>query len=396
MKVFPKMRKKHYSSRGNKVLFLLNTLVMRKALYVIILTLNLILASFLVLAYLSTYISPAKVWFLAFTGLFYPYLLFLNIAFVLFWAVKWKREAFISLVIIVLGWNHMIDYVPFRLSTLPVKKLEENGERVSLKILSYNVRAFNSLEWLEDKKTSSNILNLIKSENPDIVCIQEFFTDHLRNKPDLIQQNFKDKPYSHIHYAISTGKTTGYGIATYSRYPIIGKGHIKFTETNNISIYTDILIENDTIRVYNNHLQSLHLKQSNYTFMESLKLGYSEGQVEEIRDISRRLKNAFVKRSVQVDSVSFHIKQSLFPVIVCGDFNDTPVSYTYRKMRSGLKDSFVNSGEGFGSTYLGTFPAFRIDYIFHSSFFNTTHFERIRAELSDHYPIICQLNYIPR
>jgi endonuclease/exonuclease/phosphatase (EEP) superfamily protein YafD len=369
---------------------------MRKVLYLLVITLNLFFASFLLLAYLSTYISPAKVWVLAFTGLVYPYLLFINILFVLFWVIKWKREAFISIVIILLGWNHLIDYVPFSLTPKSEKQEEKTEEEESIKILSYNVRAFNSLEWLKDKKTSANILNLIKSENPDIVCIQEYFTDNNRNKPDLIRQNFKENPYSHVQYAISTGKNTGYGIATYSRYPIIGKGYIKFSETNNISIYTDILIKKDTIRVYNNHLQSLHLKKSNYTFMESLKLGYSEGQVEEIRDISRRLKNAFVKRSVQVDSVSYHIKHSPFPVIVCGDFNDTPVSYTYRKMRAGLKDSFVNSGEGFGSTYLGTFPAFRIDYIFHSRFFTTTYFERIRAELSDHYPIICRLSYIPR
>jgi len=85
---------------------------------------------------------------------------------------------------------------------------------------------------------------------------------------------------------------------------------------------------------------------------------------------------------------------SKYPVIVCGDFNDTPVSYTYRKMKSGLKDAFVNIGAGTGNTYLGSFPSFRIDYIFHSQQFKTIDFERIEARLSDHYPIICHLEYL--
>lgn len=369
---------------------------MRKALYIFLLFANLAVAFILLLAYLSTHISPAKIWILAFIGLIYPYVLTANILFVILWTLKWKREALISLAIILLGWNHLIDYIPFRFPKSYEKAVKDTLNYKDLKILSYNVRAFNIYEWLDDRATSNNIFNLIRSERPDIVCMQEYYTGKpLPNNPEEIKQAFKETPYSHIHYAYLTGKATGYGIATYSRYPIVKKGVVRFLNTNNISIYSDILIEKDTIRVYNNHLQSLNFQKSNYNFLDSIRFRYNEKQMSQVRDISRRLRDAFIKRSVQVDSVSFHIKSSPFPVIVCGDFNDTPVSYTYRKMRAGLKDSFVSTGEGFGSTYLGVFPSFRIDYIFHSPRFTTIDFERIRAKLSDHYPIICHLRYSP-
>ena len=368
---------------------------MRKVIYFILLLTNILLAFSLLLAYLSTYVSPAKVWILAFLGLVYPYLLIANMLFVLLWALKWKKEAFISLAIIILGWNHLLDYIPFRLSFSREKAVRQSSDYNDLKILSYNVRAFNIFEWLDDEATSNNIFNLIKSERPDIVCMQEYYTGrHLTAYAGEIANAFKETPYKHI-FNYSSGKMTGNGIATYSRYPIIAKGIVQFSGTNNISIYSDIVVHNDTFRVYNNHLQSLNFQQRDYEFIDSLRLGYDKTKLKEIKGISQKVKNAFVKRSVQVDSVSKHIKTSPYPVIVCGDFNDTPVSYTYRKMRAGLKDSFVSSGRGFGNTYLGVFPSYRIDYIFHSKRFTTIDFERIQAKFSDHYPIICKLKYLP-
>ncbi len=364
---------------------------MRKALYIILLMINGLSAILLLFSYLATHISPAILWPLAFFGLGYHYLMLINTLFIFLWIIKLEKVVFISITAIVIGWNHHRAFIPLRLFNSKQDIAQETEYKSELRILSYNVRAFNIYDWLDDSETSTNIFNLIRSENPDIICLQEYFTaNHHSGITDL----FKEKVYSHIYYS-GNKKTGNFGIATYSRFPIIHKGLIRSPNTSNVTLYTDILVDSDTFRIYNNHLQSINFKQSNYDFIDNPRFRYDEKNLNEVKDITRRLKKAYVKRSTQVDNVSAHIRISPNPVIVCGDFNDTPVSYTYRKMRAGLTDSFVSSGTGLGKTYLGIFPSFRIDYIFHSSCFYDIDFERVKANLSDHYPIICRLGYSP-
>jgi endonuclease/exonuclease/phosphatase family metal-dependent hydrolase len=85
------------------------------------------------------------------------------------------------------------------------------------------------------------------------------------------------------------------------------------------------------------------------------------------------------------------IEQSPYPVIICGDFNDTPSSYTYHQLSEGLIDAFKESGNGIGHTYGGALPSFRIDYILHDERFKSTRFNTIRSKFSDHYPITTSL-----
>lgn len=369
---------------------------MKRALYITLVIINLAVAFLLALSYLSTIISPAKIWILAFFGLLYPYLLITNICFIFLWVIKFRKAAFISIIAIVIGWNHFTNYIPLkRFLSVKHPEMPASGS-VNLRVLTYNVKAFNVYDWIDYTKVKENIINLIRSENPDIICLQEFYSENSKNYSfDNFSRIFSETPFHHIQYRSTTGNKSGFGMATFSRFPIAGKGFITFPNSSNMAIYTDIVVYSDTFRIYNNHLQSVNFRKRNYDFIDRLKLRYDEQQIDEIRDITRLLKQAFIKRSAQVDTLSSHIKSTSFPVIVCGDFNDTPVSYTYRKMRSGLKDSFVNSGEGTGNTYLGVFPSYRIDYIFHSSNFKTIDFERVKAEFSDHYPIICHLRYNP-
>jgi len=350
---------------------------------------NVLLGVALLLSYLSTYISPAKIWVLAFFGLAYPYILFLNVLFMIYWIFRLKKEFLVSFLAILIGLNHLNDFIPMRLGKDNKKEFVKENPR-QLKILSYNVRLFNIYEWLSDPGTNQDIFNFIRSERPDIICLQEFYSSTKKDyRPEKIKRFFSDTPYSFIHYSFKNSTNSGYGIATFSRYPIVNQGTISFPKTANEAIFTDVIVDNDTIRIYNNHLQSVQLQRRNLNFLDTLKLRYDEDQMKEIRDISSRLKTAYIKRSAQVDAISKHIKTSAYPVLVCGDFNDTPVSYSYRKMRKGLKDAFISSGQGTGSTYQGLFPYFRIDYIFHGMAFKPILFEKVEANLSDHYPIIC-------
>jgi endonuclease/exonuclease/phosphatase family metal-dependent hydrolase len=110
--------------------------------------------------------------------------------------------------------------------------------------------------------------------------------------------------------------------------------------------------------------------------------------VNEVKSLSVSLKKGFVKRSLQAQIVKDHINSSKYPVIVAGDFNDTPVSYSYRKIRRGLNDSFVTSGYGAGFTYKGNYPPNRIDYILYDNSLVSSHFDILKVKYSDHYPII--------
>ena len=146
-------------------------------------------------------------------------------------------------------------------------------------------------------------------------------------------------------------------------------------------------VDGDTLRVFNIHLQSIKLRQEHYDFIDTARLKYSNEQVQEIRSIGSRLSNAFVQRAGQAEIIANYIRKSPYPVLVMGDFNDTPQSYAYRKIRKGLKDAFRKAGKGFGNTYAGELPSFRIDYIMAGEGMNTYRFRRIKKDCSDHFPI---------
>ena len=240
------------------------------------------------------------------------------------------------------------------------------------------------------KSVNQNILTFIRNENAEIVCLQEFFTlTETAFAEDSIKIKLSANPYTHIHYTNSITDKRGFGIATFSRYPIINKGVIAFPDSPNVSIYSDIKIGNDTVRIYNCHLQSTRLEKEKYNFLDSLLLNYNSKHFNEIKNISSRLKYAYIKRAHQVDVLNKHIQSSPIPVILCGDFNDTPVSYSYYKLRGKMKDAYLESGLGIGNTYFGNFPSFRIDFIMHSKSLAASNFQTRRVRLSDHFPIEC-------
>lgn len=238
--------------------------------------------------------------------------------------------------------------------------------------------------------TDDKIIEFINRERPDIVCIQEFFS--IKDKFDT-EKKIKNKlqflPYSHHQFFLSKNQKSKFGILTISKYPIVNRGKILFEGTRNLSIYSDVVINADTIRIYNNHLQSIYLQKKDYDFLANIT--EEENQIDQVKIISGRVRQAFIKRAKQVKLISENIDKSPYPVLVCGDFNDTPVSFTYRKMRGSLKDAFVESGIGFGNTYGQHLPLFRIDYILCSKDFTSYYFRVNKVVLSDHHPVMCYL-----
>ncbi len=374
--------------RGKRILSYLNTRI-KVLLHNTIMLINLFFVILLLLSYLSTRISPQDLWILPFFGLVYPLLLIINIIFIVYWALKRKLVLLYSLIAILLGYNHLSNTFQFRLSQKQPKDPDN-----TFTFLSYNVRLFNLWKWIDDPSVKNNIYEFLLSEDADILCLQEYLFN--TEDPYNNSRNFRrlHARHSHIEYSSSNGKDFNFGLATFSRYPIVNTGKIEFANSSNLSIYTDIAINNDTIRIFNNHLQSVQFTQENLNFLDSLGKHDNRRNIEGIKKVGSQLRHAFIRRSRQVETIVRHIEQSPHPVIITGDFNDTPVSYTYRRLtHQDLDDAFVRSGTGIGSTYITPIPFLRIDYILHSRELESFYFDSPRIILSDHYPLKCEFSF---
>jgi endonuclease/exonuclease/phosphatase family metal-dependent hydrolase len=353
---------------------------LKKALYIFLLTVNAFFALTLLLAYLAVHINPADFVLPAFFGLAYPYLLLINIILAIIWAMLLRLEALLSVVVIAIGFTHFSNYIKF---SRP--KGDKSG---TFKVISYNVRMFNYFEKNKGSGSEKKIAAFLKAQKSDIICLQELYlTGNPSDAEDEIISDLGGKYFSHLKI-IGSGKNRFYGIVTLSKFPIVRKGEIIHPGSSSLSIFTDVLIGKDTFRIYNNHLQSFRLKRMERSFIEEITASDDNETMGEVKSISVSLKKGFIKRSMQAQIVKAHINKSPFPVIVAGDFNDTPVSYAYRKIRKGLNDSFVNSGYGAGFTYKGNYPPNRIDYILYDNSLINSYFEIKRIRYSDHYPII--------
>jgi endonuclease/exonuclease/phosphatase family metal-dependent hydrolase len=349
----------------------------------ILLYVNILVAFLLILTYLSVYISPATAWVFAFVGISYPFVLILNVLFIILWLLFRKWFLLISLVCILLGWNTFQRFFQFQLKK-PEPVLTEN----TICLVSYNVRIFNYYQWNKDTAIWQKIMDYVHSEDPDIVCFQEFITLPNSNRDlNSLKKKLAPLSYSHVYYTDHQQGKIEFGMATFSKFPIVQREKIVFENSLNGSICTDFIKGTDTFRIYNCHLQSIRLRKDYNDLLDSLFFNYSEKQIDELKEISLRMRQAFIQRSEQVNILARHIRSSPYPVIVCGDFNDTPASYAYKKISNDLEDAFTEAGSGTGNTYRGNLPYVRIDYVFSNSPFKATRYQTKKFDWSDHYPV---------
>ncbi len=357
------------------------TKLVKYSLYVLTYT----LVAALAIAYLSVWIPPDKFWIPAFFGLAFPYLLVINLILLVYWLIHLKKESIIILVVILLGWNNMMHY--YRLPGNGKKEKNEHNPTEKISVLTFNVRSFNVYSTEKKAGKDQDIIRFLKNEKTDILCLQEFHTDDYRFPEEKIIKSL-DYPYYFISYINENQYHSRYGLAVFSRYPLLNKKGLRFDESFNESQQCDVVIGKDTLRLFNNHLQSTQLKKREVRFYYPDEEGEA---LREVKDISLHLRAAFIKRAGQAAMLEKYIRQSPYPVLVCGDFNDPPVSYTYHMLSKGLKDAFVESGKGFGKTYHGIFPSFRIDYILHDPEWQALQYRTYHNHLSDHYPVSCVL-----
>lgn len=356
------------------------------------LLLNSLAVLLLLLSYLSVYINPKNFSIIAFFGLGYPIILGINLLFIILWFFLKLKYCLISILFILLGWNHLGRLVQFNSS----HEITEAASQI--KMLSYNIQNFvkentSTTKYIESSEIQQEITKFIKEQKADIICLQELLYDKedFLQFPDQLGQRFNCPNSFHRNY-YPNRKNKIDALVILTKYPVIDNGYFEYLEKT-IGIYCDLLINSDTIRLYNLHLASIHFRREEYDFITDITKQQNQEKFKaNTLKIISKMNTAFIKRGNQTNLLTEHISQSPYPVIICGDFNDTPSSFAYRELSKNLKDAFVEGGKGFGITYAGeNFPAFRIDYIFHDIKYTARNFQKHNIPFSDHYPISCSL-----
>ncbi|MDE5424344.1 endonuclease/exonuclease/phosphatase family protein [Ancylomarina sp. DW003] len=349
---------------------------MKKILHRGLVLFSLIFSGALLVSYSAAYINPGTIGFPAFFGLAYPYLLFANLLFVFYWMFRRKWTFLLPLIVILIGYSSIGDF--FQLSGGDKKVA---ADLKPLNVLSYNVRSFDRYKWTKDPNTPNNIIKLINSQEPDVVCLQEYRSTI--NGFLSLKNLMKELGMRYVHY--SNRKS---GVAIFSKHKILKKASLSFGNEHLCkAIYADLQIKNKVLRVYNLHLESNRFVGKNYNFIKKEEYQGNEEDLDEIKDISLRLSHAFARRAEQALQIKEHVNQAPHETLICGDFNDTPNSYAYHQLSKGMKDAFVEQGKGISTTYSGDFPSFRIDYLLYSEAIDCIKYDRIRKRYSDHYPI---------
>jgi endonuclease/exonuclease/phosphatase family metal-dependent hydrolase len=267
-------------------------------------------------------------------------------------------------------------------------------------VTSYNVKLFDVYTYRNNPeiKTHNKIYRFLENNPADIICFQEFYTED-EGEMAVLDTLLKLQPAKnyHVDFFQTLRKEHHWGIATFSRFPVLNRQRHQFrNSTGNYCILTDILYQQDTLRIINTHLESWHFEHNDYKLFRVMKnqnIKEEDTLQQGLKNIYWKIENAYLKRAVQIEELKTLVQQSEHPVIVCGDFNDTPLSYTYHMMNSQLKDAFREKGKGLGKTYRDGLPYFRIDYIFHDEAFETAWFKTHHVPYSDHYPVSTVLNY---
>lgn len=343
----------------------------------------------LVLLYIvgiNQFINPNFFPFFAIISLGAPIIIILNLILLAYWIIVWDKIALVIGISLVLLSGQVARHIQVKI------KKDKVYEKCDLRVMTYNVGVFSL--WGETKKNSADsILAFINKEKPDLLCMQEFRTTQKRDL-NYINDALPKLPYRYVSYLSITNKgnrNLGSGLAIYSKYRLINGHKIKFENSTNGLIYADMVHGRDTLRVMNIHLQLSSIKSH-----EVYELDGTEDK-ELAKNIFRKLKNNNSKRADQAKQVAELIKESPYPVLLCGDFNDTPASYTYHKIKKGFKDAFVLKGEGLGYTYNTLFHVLRIDNMFvNKDVFDVLSYKSPSLPFSDHNPIIVDLNNIEK
>ncbi len=352
-------------------------------------------AFLLLLSYVSVVVNPEKVWVLSIFGLLFFPVALLNFVLLVWACVKRSRLLVIPLLALLPSLFFIGRYVQVggagkKDTVAAVEKIDGAADGASggvsgVKLLTYNVDRFaykKKCSSREERRDS--IFAFLRRQDADIICLQEFFTPDPSRIRNYVKKHLPG--YGVEYYVMKCGR--GYsGNLTLSRFPARSKGKILFDESRNLAFYSDYsLPSGERFRVYNCHFESYAISLSN--IWKSLT-----GDKEQLQNTENKYRKSLLRRPRQVNAVLEHIEECPVEALVCGDFNDNPMSYTYHRISRGRKDTFVEAGRGLGASYAAFWPMLRIDYVFVPKDWTPLSHKTIREKYSDHYPILTNIKY---
>lgn len=345
---------------------------------------NFIVALILSIIYASGRIPPTQGFNLWITSFIIPVALVANHLLLIVFALLRKKSALYYLIALLIG-------SPYLTSTLGIKHLfkKRNEDTGTLSVLNYNIGVYSMRPYFYQNRDSARLAlkDWILNADADVKCLQEFANIPWAKEFNLIAQ-LKDRG---LYYSMSTDQKGDYrgrwtqGTIIISKYPIISYGDVYASKNGfNRIAYADLKIAGDTVRIVNVHLESMGITQVDPRSARDLSDVKSQTYT-----VLRKLRNGVVERSNQVRELADFIERSPYRVICAGDFNDMPYSYNYRYMKNRMKNSFEESGRGFGFTYNGNkLRMLRIDNQFYSSGMRSVDFQTLdTVKFSDHFPV---------
>ncbi|MFN8309401.1 MAG: endonuclease/exonuclease/phosphatase family protein [Chitinophagales bacterium] len=340
----------------------------------------------------AAFISPERCWWLAFAGLAFPILVVALMLIEIPAAIFGSKLFFVNALVLALSW-------PVIQKVFNISFSSSNQKKVWLTVLTYNVKNFDLYNWSGNLQTRRKIFDLLKAQHADVLCFQEFYTDpvahpNLEYLRDSLQYPFVYfKPsYAYIYSNENEQKRPlSWGLAIFSRYPIVDSGYVTLQKNESGQcIFAGLNVGGQRLRVYNTHLHSVHLDYDDYDTLDELRETQNT-QWTRVRNILRKLRRANRKRALQAEIIAAHIRRYKQPRLLCGDFNDVPVSYAAHRIGANLRDAFCDAGSGIGNTFANPIGFFRIDYVLYDPSLRAASYACIRQPLSDHYPVKVEL-----
>jgi endonuclease/exonuclease/phosphatase family metal-dependent hydrolase len=370
--------------------------LLRKVTKRFFIVLNIIFASLFLLSFANSFLQPKHFWFIALLGLVFPALLILMIGFLVFWTLVRSKWAFLSLALLVVGWFEIHAFYAFNIS----HRFTEKKQPSSIRIITWNVHYLDQMYRPNQQQLSQRepIINFLRQQDADVICLQEFFES---DKPQYVQniEFMKQALGMPYHYFVDDyrvpKKIYEVGPIIFSRYPILETGRHEYVHSSlkavESLISADLRVNNDTIRIYTTHLQSVLFRKKELKEIERIK-NVEDSLLYASKSIIIKLKQAYAFRGGQAELVRNELDGCPHPLIICGDFNDVPNSYTYFHIKGDLQDAFLKKGFGIGRTYMSLSPTLRIDYMFASSAFKVLQCRKVELPYSDHYPVIADFS----
>ncbi len=332
-------------------------------------------AAAMTVVFIVPYVDPARLWFLPLLGLAAPAIYVAAVVLALYWIIRWRwgwAGLMLAFLLVGLFWMPLFWKPRLGRSYKPTTYAKS-----AVKVLSYNVRSFQDAAGGE---CADPMLQLIDSLNADIVCLQEFSRHAAERSP---RYEALTEKYGSARFGLD--EQADFQLVIFSKYRIVRSGVVLAPES---SVWADLAVGDDTVRVYNNHLLTTSIKAADNDYITNRDFIADADRERKFRSIAWRLRVSGMQRASQADSIAEAMASQRVRRIVCGDFNDTPASYVYRTMVRGAKDAFAEVGQGYSHTYRGFFDMLRIDFIFGTPDLEALSYEVPEAGCSDHLPVL--------